>query len=67
MKLFGTTKKLIDKTKNAENVPSLEVVEVVLVQYNLVENQYQQTPEVLRTFTPNKSYAYLLNVENKSF
>ena len=67
MKLFGTTKKLIDKTKNAENVPSLEVVEVVLVQYNLVENQYQQTPEVLRTFTPNNSYAYLLNVENKSF
>ena len=32
MKLFGRTKKLIDKTKNGENVPSIEVVEVVLVQ-----------------------------------
>ena len=28
MKLFGSTKKLIDETKNGENVPSLEVVEV---------------------------------------
>ena len=31
MKLFGSTKKLIEKTKNEEYVPSLEVVEVVLV------------------------------------
>ena len=38
MKLFGNTKKLMDKTKNGENVPSLEVVEVVLVQFNLVDN-----------------------------
>ena len=45
MKLHGRTKKLIDKTKNGENVPSLEVVEVVLVQYNLVDNQCQQKSE----------------------
>ena len=63
MKLFGSTKTLVDKTKNGEKVPGLEVVEVVLVQCNLVENQYQQMSEVLYTFTPNKSYAYLLNVE----
>ena len=31
MKLFGSTKKLTNKTKNGENVPRLEVVEVVLV------------------------------------
>ena len=41
----------------------LEVAEVVLVQCNLVDNQYQQMSEVLYTFTPNKSYAYLLNVK----
>ena len=46
IKLFGTTK-LINKTKNGEKVPSLEVVEVVLVQYNLVNNQYQQKFDVL--------------------
>ena len=55
--------KLIGKTKNGEKVPSLEVAEVVLVQYNLVDNQYQQKSEVSWTFMPNKSYAYLLNVE----
>ena len=56
-------KKLIDKTKTGENVPSLEVTEVVLVQCNLVDNQYQQKSGVLYSFTPNKSYAYLLKVE----
>ena len=63
MKLFGSTKKIIEKTKNGENVPSFEVVQVVLFQCNLVDNQYQQKFEVLYTFTPNKSYAYLLNFE----
>ena len=63
VKLFGSTKKLIDKTRSGENVPSLEVVEVVLVQCNLVDSQYQPNSEVLYTFRPNKSYASLLNVE----
>ena len=56
MKLFASTKKLIDKTKNGENVPSLDVVAVVLV-----DNQYQLMCEVLYSFMPDKSYAYLLN------
>ena len=60
MKLFGSTNKLIDKTKNGEKVPSIEVAEVVWVQCNLVENQYQQKSEVLQTLTPNKCYDYLL-------
>ena len=61
MKLLGSTKKIIDKTKNEGSVPSLEVVEMVLVQCNLVDNQYERKSEVSYTFTPNKSYAYLLN------
>ena len=40
MKLFGSTKKLMEKTKNGKNVPSLEMVAVVLVQCNLVDNKY---------------------------
>ena len=44
-------------------MPSLEIFKVVLVQCNLVDNQNQQKTEVLYTFTPNKPYAYLLNVE----
>ena len=57
------------KTVNRQNkkwrksTTSLEVVKIVLVQYNLVDNQYQQKSEVLYTLTPNKFYAYLLNVE----
>ena len=39
MELFRSTKTLIDKTKNRENVLSIETVEVVLVQRNLGENQ----------------------------
>ena len=35
-KKFVSTKKLIDKSKNRENVPSREVVEIILVQSNLV-------------------------------
>ena len=42
MKFYGSTKKLIEKTKNGENVPSLELVEVVLVQCNLEDSQYQE-------------------------
>ena len=39
------------------------MVEVVSVQCNFVDNQYQQKYEVLYTFTPDKSYAYLFNFE----
>ena len=67
IKLFRRTKKLTGKTKNGEDVPSLQVIEVVFVQYNLVDNQYQQKSDVLYTFTSNKSYAYLLNIESSNF
>ena len=56
-------KKSREETKNWGNVSSLQVVEEVLVQCNLVDNQYQQKSEILYTFTVNKSYAYLLNIE----
>ena len=44
-------------------MPSLEAVEVLLVQCNLVHNQYQRNPEVLYTFMSDKSYVHLLNIE----
>ena len=52
MKLFRSTKKLIEKTKNEEKVSSLEVAEVVLVQRNLVDNQYQKRPQVIHFLSP---------------
>ena len=48
--------------RDGEKILRVEVVEVVLVQHNLVDNQYQQKSEVLYTFTPNKSFAYLWNL-----
>ena len=55
MKLLGRTKKVVDKDKNGENVPKLEIVEVVLVHCNLVKNGYQHTSKVLFTFVPIKN------------
>ena len=46
MKLLGSTKKDVDSDKNSENVPKLEPVEVALVHYNLVKNDYQHTTKV---------------------
>ena len=55
-------KKLIDKTKNGENVPTFEVAKVFWIQCNLADNENQQKSDALYTFTHNKSYAYLLNI-----
>ena len=46
MKLLGSTKSKINKDKNGKNVPHLEVTEVVLIHYNIVNNDYQQNSRV---------------------
>ena len=56
-------KKLVGKTKTGKNVPSLEVVEVVLAQCNLVDNRYKQKSAVLNPFTRSKCYDYFSNVQ----
>ena len=40
MKLLGSTKNKITKDKNGENVPHLEITEVVLVHCDIVNNDY---------------------------
>ena len=60
VKLFGSL--ITDKTRNGENVITLEVVGIILVKCNLVDNQYQQNLEVLYTFAPYRFYTYLLIV-----
>ena len=43
MKLFGSAKKKpTKKTKNGEKVLNLEVAEVVIVQWNLVDHQFRK-------------------------
>ena len=59
MKLLRSTESKITKDKNGENVPHLEIVELVLVHCNLVNNDYQQDS---RTFVPNKTFGSLLEI-----
>ena len=62
MKLLGSTESKITKDKNGENVPHLEIVELVLVHCNLVNNDYQQDSRILYTFVPNKAFCSLLEI-----
>ena len=52
----------ITKDKNGENVPHLEITEVVLVHCNIASNDYQQDSRVLYTFVPNKACDSLLEI-----
>ena len=67
MKIFGSTKNKISKNENGENVPHLEITEVVLVHCNIINNSYQQDSIILYIFTPNKSFGQLLNISLKNF
>ena len=62
MKLLGSTEIKITKDKNAENVPHLEVFELVLIHCNIVNNNYQQNSRILYTFVPNKPFGSLLEI-----
>ena len=62
MKLLGSTENKITKDKNGENVPHLEITEVVLVHCNIVNNDYQQDSRVLYTFVSNKTFGSLLEI-----
>ena len=62
MKLLGSAENKINKDKNGENVPYLEIFELVLVHCNLVNNDYQQDLRILYTFVPNKTFGSLLEI-----
>ena len=47
MKLLGSTKRKITKDKNGEKVPYLEITEVVLIYFNIVNNSYQENSRVV--------------------
>ena len=62
VKLLGSTKSKTTKDKNGENIPHLEVVELVLIYCNLVRNDYQHDSRILYTFVPNKPFGSLLEI-----
>ena len=49
MKLLASTKSNITTNEDFENVPHLEITELILIYCNIVNNDYQQNSRVLST------------------
>ena len=62
MKILGSTESKITGEKNGENVPHLEVAELVLIHCNIVNNSYKRNSIILYTFVPNKPFGSLLEI-----
>ena len=62
MELLGSNENKMTKDKNGENVPHLEITEVVLVHCDIVNNYYQKDSRVLYTFVQNKSFGCFLEI-----
>ena len=62
MKLHRSTKNKITKDKNGENVPHVEIAEVVLIHCNVINNDYQQDSRVLYILVPNNAFGSLLEI-----
>ena len=65
MKLLGSIENKITKGKNGKNVPHLEITEAVLVQCNIVNNDYQQDSIVLYVYS--KLFCQLLEISTSIF
>ena len=73
IKLLRSTENKITKikiyqctNKNGENVPHLEITEVILVHCNIGNNDYQQGSRVFSKFVPNKPFVSLLEIHSKN-
>ena len=62
MILLGSTESKITKDKNKEQVPHLQVAELVLLHCNIINNNYQLNSRILYTFVPNKPFGSLLEI-----
>ena len=47
-------------------MPHLEITEAVLIHFNIVNNNYQQSSRVMYTFVPNKLFGHLLDISSKN-
>ena len=62
MKLLERSIKDVDQDKDGDDVPKGESVEVFLVHFNLVNNNYEEASEVLFTFVSNKQFGPLITI-----
>ena len=66
MKILGSSKSKVTKDKDYENLPYLEIIEVLLIHCNIVNNDYQQDSKVLYIFVPDTSFGKLLDISSKN-
>ena len=66
MIVLGSIKNKITKDENSENMPHLENTEVVLVHFNIFNNDYQHVSRALYRFVPNKSFGQLSDILPKN-
>ena len=59
-------RKKTTKDKNGENPPRLYNIELILINWNVVNNDNQQMSKVLYTFVPNKTFGKLLKISPKT-
>ena len=56
MKSLASTKNKITNDENGKNVTHLEITKVVLVHFNVINNEYEQDLRFFYTFALNKSF-----------
>ena len=65
MKLLGKTKSKLIEIKNGKDVLPLETTEVVLVHFNIINDDYQHDSGVLYRLISNESLVKLLEISPK--
>ena len=66
MKILGSTESKITTDKSCENVPHMEITELVLVHCSLIHYDYQQDSRILYAFVPHKPFGSLLEISPKN-
>ena len=64
---LDSTKNKITKDENYENIPDLEITELVLVYCNTANNDQQHEIRVSHTFLLNNQFGKLLDISPKNF
>ena len=60
MRLLESTERVIAKEENGENVTKLEILNVILMHFNVVNSNCQQASKVLFTFVSDKQFGQLI-------
>ena len=66
-KSLGSTNNKTTKNKNVGNGPHLEIIEIVLVHWNVVNNDYKQNSRILHIFLLDRLFGQLFEISPENF